>query len=243
MGKVFWSMINGVPHVTFPGPVWFLPEYDLTAICGDADRAAEAMYVVAKCCDIRPEARPTLREFAAMLATLASGVSSPVLSLGAHALINEQQQEIEYAQRRAVARPFVLQLTEDLGRALTSLQEHNPQSLLLQAWLEEWKRAASWRAALVEQVADQESDAPVLNVLRRQQVLFTRFYPEGMNGRLRFFAAFGPANTQHTSPRLTVEALDSGLSATIEGLSDAAETSRYTASTLREFLTRAIEAA
>ena len=177
-----------------------------------------------------------------MLATLASGASSPTLSLGASALINEQQQEIEYAQRRAIARPFVLQLAEDMGRALTLLWENNPESLLLKAWLEEWNRTANRSTSLVEQVVDQESDAPVMNVLRRQQVLLTRFYPEGMNGRLRFFAAFGPTNDQHKS-RLTVEALDNGLLATIEGLSDSPETSPYTASTLPEFLTRAIEAA
>ena len=242
MGKVLWSMINGVAHVTFPGPLWFLPEYDLTSICGGADRTAEAMYVVARCCGIRAKARPTLRELAAMLAALTSGASSPNLSIGASALISEQQQEIEYAQRQAIARPFVLRLTEDLERALTLLRDSNPNSLVLQAWLDEWNRIPNRSGSLAEQVVDHESDAPVMNVHRRQRLLFTRFYPEGMNGRLRFFASFGRTHEQHLSPRLTVEALEDGLLATVEGLSDIPEKAPYTASTLSEFLSRAIEA-
>jgi len=30
LGKVLWAMVNGQRHVVFPGPVWFLEEFDLT---------------------------------------------------------------------------------------------------------------------------------------------------------------------------------------------------------------------
>jgi len=242
IGKVLWSMINGVAHVTFPGPVWFLPEYDLTRICDNASRTAEAMYVIARCCAIRPETRPTLRELAAMLLALTSEASSPDFTIGANVLTSEQQQEIEYAQRRAVARPFVLRLTEDFERALSLLHQSNPGSLVLQTWVEEWKRLPGRVDALLEQVVHHESDAPVMNLHRRQRQLLTRFYPDGMQGRLRFFASYGPMHQQHLSPRLTVEALEDGLLATIEGFPSGPEKGPYTSSTLAEFFTRALEA-
>ena len=243
LGKVLWSMINGEAHVTFPGPLWFLREYDLTSICRNADGAAEAMYVIAKCCSIRPEARPSLVDLAVMLKGLSlSGTLPTATKLGAGALIKEQQQEIEYAQRRAIAGPFVARLTDDLGRAVRLLHASNPDSLRLQAWLEEWDKYPDRSSSLVEQVVVHESDAPIMNVLRRQEILFTRFYPEGMNGGLRFFAALGPMNEYHCSPRLTIEALDTGILATVEGLSAAPEKSEYGLGTMVDFLSRAIEA-
>ena len=242
MGKVFWSMINGEAHTTFPGPLWFLPEYDLSTICVGTEGAAEAMYIIARCCRIRPESRPTLREFLAMLESLVNRTPSTPSIIGAGALTNEQQREIEYAQRRAIARPFLLLLIDDLEGALTTLQESNPQSLLLDAWLTEWRRIPNRREQLLEQVVEHESDTPVMNFFKWQRMLFTRFYPVGMNGPLRFLASYGPAHEQHFIPRLTVEALDDGIVALVEGLSDAAERMPYSSTTLVGFLARAIAA-
>lgn len=242
MGKVLWSMINGEPHVTFPGPLWFLREYDLTRTCEGAENAAEAMYVIAKCCSIRADARPTLREFSQMLKGLADETPMRAMTLGANALTNEQQQEIEYAQRQAVARPFVLRIVDDLERALVLLQEGSPDSLTLAAWLAEWRRITTRREQLLEQVVEHESDAPVMNLHRRQRMLNTRFFPEGMNGPLRFVASYGMLNEQHLSPQLTVEALDSGLVAVIERLTEDMQRLPYTAEALRDFLAKAIAA-
>lgn len=242
LGKLLWSMINGNPSATFPGPVWFLPEYDLTVICGEAQRTAEAMYVIAKCCSIVPDKRPSLSQLKTMLESMAADNDLPGASLGASALKREQEQEIAYQQRHAVARPFVLRLTEDLEQTLVQLQRSNPSSARFNAWLAEWKRINDRSTSLVEQVAINESDAPVLNVHRRQEELFTRFYPDGMNGPLRFYAAFGKMHQQHLSPRLTVEARDTGPVALVEGLADLPEIKDYTATTIIEFFMRAIEA-
>ena len=157
-------------------------------------------------------------------------------------MTNEQQREIEYAQRQAIARPFLLMLIDDFERALTALQESNPQSLLLDAWLTEWRRLPNRRTDLMEQVVEHESDAAVMNFFKWQQVLLTRFYPVGMNGPLRFFASYGRTHGQQSLPQLTVEALDDGIFALVEGLSDAVERTPYSATTLTEFLARAIAA-
>lgn len=242
LGKLLWSMINGNPNVTFPGPVWFLPEYDLTLICPECLRIAEAMYIIAKCCSIRPEARPSLEQLKRLLDNLASDNDLLDTSLGANALKREQELEIAYAQRQATARPFVLRLTADLEQALNQLHAANPDSPRLQAWLNEWNRIANRSDSLVDQVVVNESDAPVMNVHRRQEMLLTRFYPEGMSGGpLRFHASLGPMHQQHRSPQLTVESRDAGAVAVVELLSDVPETANYTSTTIIDFLSRAID--
>ncbi len=241
LGKLLWAMINGEPGTTFPGPVWYLPEYDLASICSDDDGVSQAMYIVGKCCSVRPGARPTLSELAEMLRALIERKPSEAMSLGPRALTREQQEEIEFDQRRAIARPFVTTITADFGNALVALAEGTPASLTFQAWLEQWQGTGDRTASLVAQVAEQESDAPVLNVHRRQKMLFTRFYPDSQGG-LRFFAAFGRMHEENRSPRLTVRALDGGMIVTVEGLATDAEVSQYTSSTLVDFLARAVDA-
>ena len=241
LGKLLWAMINGEPGTTFPGPVWYLPEYDLASICSDDDGVGRAMYIIGKCCSVRPGARPTLSELADMLRALIERRPSEAMSLGPRALAREQQEEIEFDQRRAIARPFVTTITADFSSALIALAEGTPDSLTFQAWLAEWQRTGDRTASLVAQVAERESDAPVLNVHRRQKMLFTRFYPDSQGG-LRFFAAFGPMHAEHRSPRLTVRALDGGMIMTVEGLTTDAEVSQYTSSTLVAFLARAVDA-
>jgi hypothetical protein len=73
-------------------------------------------------------------------------------------------------------------------------------------------------------------------------MLNTRFFPEGMNGPLRFVASYGRLNEQHLSPQLTVKALDSGLVAVIERLTEEEQRLPYEAETLRDFLAKAITA-
>ena len=236
LGKVLWSMINGHPGVTFPGPVWFLPEYDLMLTCAGDVKTAEAMYIIGRCCSIRPEERPSLRDLIGMLKGLMSDESPTEFTIKANALKREQEREIEYAQRQAITRPFVTRIVSDFEQALIRLHETNPQSLLIQTWFDEWSRLENPNESLIQQVVIHESDAPLVNVLRRQQQFITRFYPEGMNGRLRFCASFGAA-------RLTVEAADTGLVARIEGLSPAPEVTPYATDAIPNFLVRAVDAA
>lgn len=241
LGKVLWAMINGEPGTTFPGPVWYLREYDLASICLDNADVSQAMYIIGRCCSVRTDARPTLAGLAEMLQALIERRPSQAMSLGPRALTREQQEEIEYDQRRAIARPFVVTLTEDFGQALLALATGTPESLTFKAWLTAWQQFTGRTEMMIEQVVEHESDAPVLNVHRRQKMLYSRFYPESQGG-LRFFAAFGPMHEYNSSPRLTVRALDGGMIATVEGLSAGAEEGQYTNSTLVDFLARAVDA-
>lgn len=243
LGKVLWSMINGYPKVTFPGAVWFQPEYDLTSICPEGSKVAEAMYVIGKCCSIRPDNRLTLVQLLEMLANLASNEKKTDKRLKSEALKREQEQEIEYEQRFAIARSFVTRLVADFGGALEVLHSSYPESLRLDWWLNEWNRLPNRSDSLVKQVAVQESDAPLMNIHRRRELLNTRFFPEGMDGPLRFRVFLARRHGQEVILQLTVEARDSGLVAILQSPSTEPVTNAYDADTFADFLLQAINMA
>ena len=53
VGKVLWAMVNGQRHVVFPGPVWFLDEFDLTRRFPTVSKIHHTMVLIAQACDIR----------------------------------------------------------------------------------------------------------------------------------------------------------------------------------------------
>ena len=245
LGKVFWAMLNGQRHVVFPGPVWFLEEFDLARRFPAVHKIHHAMVVIAQSCDIRAERRPTLAQFSENLRNLVSdstGTSSmDDAELNEQMLRAEALREIAYQQRQAFATRFVSALYADFLQSLEALHSAFPRSAQFKQWLDESQRRGQIQTmqALVAQVADQESDAPVSNVVFRKTLLFTRFYPTDGTTPIRFVARVEDQTGQVPPSELTVLGASEGISANhrySDGLSGNAP---YTASAISEFLKEA----
>jgi serine/threonine protein kinase len=208
LGKVFWAMVNGQQHVVFPGPLWFLDEFDLTRKFPAIPSIHQAMVVVAQACNIRPEQRPTLAQFATNLRNLihsvAKGTSLKDDESNSVMLRNEARREIEYQQRRAFAAHFVCAIHADFLRAINALHSGLPESSLFREWLNETQKRGQSQQALVNQVAEHESDAPVSNVFFQKTLLNTRFFPANGTTPIRFVARVEDQTGRVASPELTV---------------------------------------
>jgi hypothetical protein len=97
----------------------------------------------------------------------------------------EAAREIEYQQRRAFSTQFVRSAYADFARALLALHGRYPDSALVSAWRSEYERRAQSEDALVNQVSELESDAPLVNVFYRKAVFVSRFYPMDVHGPIR----------------------------------------------------------
>lgn len=217
LGKVFWAMVNGERHVVFPGPVWFLEEFDLARTFPSAPKIHHAMVVVARACDIRPTQRPTLVQFAESLRILIA-TSTGATSLNeeertAALLRSEALRETAYQQRRAFAAQFVCAIHADFLRAIEALHRAVPASALFTEWSTETAKRGQSQQALVNQVAEHESDASVSNVFFRKTLLNTRFFPTNGAAPVKFVARLEDQTGQVPPSELTVSGTDEGLRA------------------------------
>ncbi|MDR6982149.1 serine/threonine protein kinase [Rheinheimera pacifica] len=208
LGKVLWAMVNGQRHVVFPGPVWFLNEFDLARDFPDVPGIHHAMVLIAQTCHIRPELRPTLAQLATNLRELSfAGTGELSLAdkeLNAAMLRKEAQRDIEYQQRRAFAAKFVCSIHADFLRAIDGLHNELPQLALFREWLNETRRCGQSQEALVEQVAEHESDAHVSNVFYQKTILNTRFFPADPKAPIRFVACVIDQTDRASASELTV---------------------------------------
>lgn len=215
LGKVFWAMVNGQRHVVFPGPIWFQEEFDLALMFPATPQIHHAMLLIAQACNIRPENRPTLSQFATNLRSLTSATTGEHLlkddELNTAMLRNEAQREIEYQQRRAFAAQFVCALHADFLVAIELLHRELPQSALFCEWLHETQRRGQTQVALLNQVAERESDAPVSNVFFRRTLLNTRFFPSDGTTPIRFVARVEELDRRVASSKLTIFGSPEGL--------------------------------
>jgi hypothetical protein len=193
LGKVLWAMVNGQRHVVFPGPLWFLDEFDLAMKFPGVPKIHHTMVIIAQTCHIRSEARPTLDQLAANLRELTLSINKEVIltepDLNARILQKEAQRDIEYQQRRAFAAKFVSAIHADLLSAIESLHRKLPQSSLFREWLNDSRVRGQTQEALINQVANQESDATVTFTFYQKTFLNTRIYPADANGPIRFVAS------------------------------------------------------
>lgn len=213
LGKVFWAMLNGERHVVFPGPVWFLEEFDLARKFATTPKIHHAMIAIAQACEIRPERRPTLAQFSEILRGLVtSSIGDVPVSdeLTAAMLRAEALREIAYQQRRSFASQFVRAIHADFLRSIEALCDRTPQSALFNAWLIEYQRAGQKEPALVAQVADHESDAPLVNVFYRKTILNTRFFPANAAEPIRFVVQVVDQTNQVPTSILTISGTDGG---------------------------------
>ena len=242
LGKVLWAMINGEPGVVFPGPIWFGPEYDLARVHPSHPRIHHAMLAVSSAVAISPAKRPSMRQLAEMLGSLSTQQPSSYESEAMVALLRAQSViEVEYEQRRAATALFVRALHRDLHQALADLAASSPEFLLWADWHREATRTPQTADALVEQVADHESDAPVVNCRFRRIYLNTRFYPPVGESRMRFTAKIG-SELESTRPSLLAVANHTDgvrYEQQIDGAS--ASSGRYGPSRLKEFLIKATQ--
>jgi len=235
-------MVNGVPKVTFPGPVWFLAEYDLTHIFPDTPKAAEIMYVVTRCCSIRPDRRPTLAELTSMLEALISDASPPNLAFDASALRREEILQVEYEQRHAMTRLFLTTIIGDFQSSVELLSDANPGSNWAESLLNAWRKVNDPLGSMIEQVAVHESDAVLMQLRKLQHHFIARFQPENLAGPLRLEVSFGQERSPIPLPLLSVEAADNGIVARITEWTAEPEIRPYTSTTIPEFIRRTIDA-
>ncbi|POD70442.1 hypothetical protein BKM17_23890 [Pseudomonas syringae group genomosp. 3] len=190
LGKLFWAMVNGHRHVVFPGPVWFLDEFNLAALFPKVPKIHHAMVLIAQACNIRSEERPTLKQFAINLQQLLTPVTGET-SLNNDESISvmlrkEAQREVEYQQRRAFAAQFVCAMHTDFLNAIEDLHSGLPGSSLFREWFRETRRLGQTQKDLVFQVAEHESDAHISNVVFQKTFLQTRFFPADGVRSIRF---------------------------------------------------------
>lgn len=192
LGKVFWAMVNGQRHVVFPGPVWFQEEFDLALLFPTIPKIHHAMVLIAQTCNIRSAERPTLAQFATNLRQLITPTTGEAFlsndELTAAMLRKEARREIEYQQRRAFAAQFVCAIHADFLQGIDELHNGLPTSALFREWFDATQRSGQSQEALVNQVAEHESDAPVSNVFFQKTVLNTRFFPANGINAVRFVA-------------------------------------------------------
>lgn len=208
LGKVLWAMVNGQRHVVFPGPVWFLEEFDLAIKFPTMPKIYQVMVLIAQACNIQPEKRPTLSQFATSLRRLIlppmGDTSLNEDELNAAMLRNEALREVEYQQRRAFATQFVCAIHADFISAINELHISLPESKLYSEWFNKTKEFGQSQSALIEQVAKNESDAPVSNVFFHKTILNTRFFPTDGTNPIIFVARVEDQTNRVTSSVLSI---------------------------------------
>lgn len=179
LGKIFWSMINGERGEVFPYTLWHLEEYDLSRIFSAGKGLSHTMLIVAGTVSSRPENRPTLEQLLKSMETLSVNSNDTPKSFGKDIdlLRAEAQIEIEFEQRKAQTAQFVTGMYNDFHTAIKNMYNAVPKSGIFSSWIDEAKRTPQNENSLVEQVAIQESDAPLLNVFYRRIELISRFHP------------------------------------------------------------------
>ncbi len=242
LGKVLWAMINGEPGVVFPGPIWFGQEYDLGRIHPSHPSIHHAMLAVSSSVAINPAQRPSMQQLAVILDNLSKQLPASNESEAIIALLRAQSViEIEYEQRRAATAAFVRALHHDLHQSIADLATSSPEFLLWSDWHREAKRTRQTADAPVEQVAVQESDAPVVNSRFRRIYLTTRFHPSAVESPLRFTAQVGSDFERAGESSLTVVNRIDGMWCEQQLRGGAANSDRYLPSLLKDFLVKATQ--
>lgn len=243
LGKVLWAMINGQRHVVFPGPVWFLEEFDLARKFPAAPKIYQVMVIVAQACTIQPEKRPTLSQFASSLQRLIlppmGDTSLNQDESNAAMLRNEALREIEYQQRQAFATQFICAIHADFISAINELYLSLPESKLYNEWLNKTQEFGQSQPALIEQVAKYESDAPVSNVFFRKTLLNTRFFPSDSKNPIRFVARIEDQTSRVPSSVLTISGTPQNMQAEVHFSNGQTEKMLYQRNLIFDFLMKA----
>lgn len=237
LGKLLWAMVNGQRGMVFPGAIWFDRAYDLGILYPNSPKIHHTMLLVSQAVAIRPELRPTLSQFIVGLRAISdsgngqAGDGKVVEMLRVEALM-----EIEFQQRRASAATFVRAIYTDFHTALTVLHQENSEVQLWRQWLEAAQRTPQKMEALELQVAENESDAPVLNVRFRGFALNTRFHPAFDENPAYFDAWFGRERGHGASCSFRATNSQAGVTFESKLHSGQSESGPYTDTTLERFL-------
>ena len=240
LGKVLWAMLNGQARVVFPGPVWFGPEYDLTRQFPGNTKINHAMLLISKACSIDSKRRPTMREFANGLRTLIDPIEDDrngellVKLLGAEAMI-----EVSHQQQQAATAAFVRAIFLDLVSAIETLHVESPEVTIWRVWHEASLRSPQTMEAIVEQVAMQKSDAPVVNSRFRDTALNTRFHPERATTPASFRAIVFSESSSKKLCEMTVTNTGKNIVAETKYLDEQPKSSEYRQGQLLDFLRNA----
>ena len=189
LGKVLWTMVNGEPDEVFPESLWHIESFDLTRRFQPSSVMLHTTLLIAGAVRVNPGARPTLAQFASSLTGIYTSDSGAPVELSALELLKaEAQVELEHQERFAYDERFVRLISADLAEALRNLADRVPDSAMLRAWQTESARSPQTADALVQQVAEHQSDAAVVNVRFRGLWLNTRFHARTDQYPARFAA-------------------------------------------------------
>jgi hypothetical protein len=236
LGKVLWALIYGEKGFVFPGPVWFTPEYDLGRAFPDVAGIQHAMLAISQACAIDPARRPTLDQLGESLRQLARADAAPNAETRVDMLRAQALVEAEHAQRRAAAAAFVRALHGDLHAAIAALHVREPEFAFWTQWRTEASGTHQTADALVLQVAEHLSDAPVVNVRFRGRYLTTRFYPPTATRPTTFRALLGRDDDTGHESILTVTNDPAGIDFVAQNADPLPAQGQYGPGTLQRFL-------
>jgi hypothetical protein len=110
---------------------------------------------------------------------------------------------------------------------------------LFREWSVETTLRGQSQQALVQQVADQESDAPVSNVFYRKTLLNTRFWPANGSAAVKFVARTEDLAGQVLPSVLTISGTSAGLQAEYSYANGSNGSAAYQEGMMAEFLREA----
>ncbi|WP_145132001.1 MULTISPECIES: hypothetical protein [unclassified Pseudomonas] len=154
-------------------------------------------------------------------------------------LRKEALREIEYQQRRAFAAQFVCAIYADFVLGIDKLHSSLPQSALFREWFNETHSRGQTQQALVEQVAERESDAPVSNVFFHKTLLRTRFFPAVGTTPIRFVASVEDQTNRVASSELVIYGSSEGARADVRYSDGQTASESHRSSLIFEFLGKA----
>jgi hypothetical protein len=239
LGKVFWAMVNGEPKAVFPDAHWYLPEYDLFARFGPSSDIHHAMLLVAAATAVRPDERPTLQELSERLGALGSATATESQADMAELLHAQELIEVRHAQRRASGAIFIRATHADLLSALERLRSRNTAVRIWQEWYKEAVRTPQTADALVQQTAEQESDATAVVCRFRGLSLVARYLPAGEGNTARLMVQLASEQRREIVSTLWVVNAPSGLTSKSQLFGSEQRSGQYAPDQLEAFLLEA----
>ncbi len=137
LGKMLWHMVNGVRFEVFPYTLWHPREYDLGRRFPHSPGINRLNLIIAACVHHDPAKRPTMRELANQLTTLAEGATrsendtDTAVSLMAFEARNQLRQE----ESARVGSTFCRLFGDEWKRAKDHLAQHYANSEILETVL------------------------------------------------------------------------------------------------------------
>lgn len=180
LGKILWSMVNGVRNVVFPYTLWFPAEYNLANRFPNNAEVVFLNLIIAACTDHNPQKRPTysyiLNQFEYFLRNTKMSLENQVFQLNArtHEAKNRINQEILFSKTEHILLIFISNLKDSCQLLIDRFSSVE----ILCKLLSKCNLTYSLQAT-VEQIAIYRRDCPVFNFSSDGFHLQSRIDPPG----------------------------------------------------------------